>query len=34
MSKSPTGQANEVLCKGLAHDIVCIAQAAIDPAAR
>ena len=29
MSKSPVGQANEVLCKVLAHNIVCVAQAAI-----
>jgi Transposase DDE domain len=30
MSKSPVGQANEVLCKVLAHNIVCVAQAAIE----
>ncbi len=30
MSKSPTGQANEVLCKVLAHNLVCVAQAAIE----
>jgi transposase len=30
MSKSAAGQANEVLCKVLAHNIVCVAQAAIE----
>ena len=30
MSKSNVGQANEVLCKILAHNIVCVAQAAIE----
>jgi len=30
MSKSTVGQANEVLCKILAHNIVCVAQAAIE----
>lgn len=30
MSKSTTGQINEVLCKVLAHNIVCVAQAAIE----
>jgi transposase len=29
-SKSPTGQANEVLCKVLAHNIVVVGQAAIE----
>lgn len=30
MSKSPTGQANEVLCKVLAHNVVVVGQAAIE----
>lgn len=30
MSKSPEGQANEVLCKVLAHNVVCVAGAAIE----
>lgn len=38
MSKSPTGQRNEVLCKVLAHNVVVVGQAAIefglDPAFR
>ena len=30
MSKSPTGQINEVLCKILAHNLVVVGQAAIE----
>jgi transposase len=30
MSKSPIGQANEVLCKVLAHNVVVVGQAAIE----
>jgi len=30
LSKSPVGQANEVLCKVLAHNVVVVGQAAIE----
>lgn len=30
LSKSPVGQQNEVLCKLLAHNVVVVAQAALE----